>query len=113
MQANRLVISEEPGLRETMLSILKTKGHQVTGVENECSNVESVRKTYSSRKGKILVINDSPRNMSRLEKWLAKTDYRYAFAGSANEAAALMKYECFDSIIYGHEFCFPYYSRSL
>lgn len=57
--------------------------------------------------GRLLVINDAPSVCERLARWLKQKGYQFIFVGSPQEADNLMKHDCFDAIIYGHEFRFP------
>ena len=59
-------------------------------------------------KGKILIIDDVPGMRERLERWLGQMAYRYAFVDSDRQAKAMLKNENFDTIVYSHEFRFPY-----
>ena len=55
-------------------------------------------------RGKVLVIDDEPGIRDRIIRWLAQTGYHCTFVDSAFEADALLGHECFDTIVYSHEF---------
>ena len=57
--------------------------------------------------GRILIINDDPKNRRRLETWLAQQGYDYIFANSVGQAAALLEHRTFDAVLYAHEFQYP------
>ncbi|MFC2003861.1 hypothetical protein ACFLV4_07995 [Chloroflexota bacterium] len=56
--------------------------------------------------GKILVIDDVPRDSDRIARWLKRMGYRCAFVSNVDEANNLAKHEDFDAIMHSQEFYF-------
>ncbi|MFC2066541.1 hypothetical protein ACFLUO_05720 [Chloroflexota bacterium] len=57
-------------------------------------------------RGKILVINDVPRDKGRISKLLKEQGYRCTFVSNVDEANDLEKHENFDATMYSKEFDF-------
>ena len=54
----------------------------------------------------ILIIDDEPKVRRRLYKWLGRTGALSTVVKTEEEALAILKYEHYDAVVFGHEFLF-------